>query len=429
MILKIFILLFLSVSLFVDVFAKGIKQTANVSLEYDTNFEFYIHNLTTISNKKLKKLQNAYLTTYFRAWRLQKTTAKKTDVAYLINKKYSLYYEYKNTVPEFIWDYLQKEANVEQLGTIKKRAIVIKNTLIKALPTDSSFYKDDSLAGEGYPFDYNQLSNAYVNTPVLVSHLSLNKKWAFIENAYNVGWVKVNNIAYVDDNMANTLINNKEFKMSMKDNLTIMHNNMMINRVKLGTIFAVIDNKTTTAIKDSKTQNAKLIYIDDNEYLKKFPIDFNTTNIAMLIKELINEPYGWGGFRGRDCSSLTKDFLSSFGYPMQRNSNAQKQNGRYISLKHKSNKAKKKIIKKYGVPFLSLIYLKGHITLYVGIKNNEPMILHNLWAIRIKEDGKEARYKIGKSIISSLEVGKNIDGFIPAQSILSRAEGLIVLLR
>ena len=149
----------------------------------------------------------------------------------------------------------------------------------------------------------------------------------------------------------------------------------------------------------------------------------------MLIKELINEPYGWGGLNGRDCSSLTKDFLSSFGYPMQRNSHAQKQNGRYISLKHKSNKAKKEIIKKYGVPFLSLIYLRGHITLYVGIKNNEPMILHNIWAVRIMKNGKEARYKIGKSIISSLEVGSNIEGFIPNQSILSRAEGLIVLLR
>lgn len=47
---------------------------------------------------------------------------------------------------------------------------------------------------------------------------------------------------------------------------------------------------------------------------------------------------------------------------------------------------KKDFIRKNGVPFSTLVYLKGHIMLYVGVKNNEPLVVHNIWSVRLKDD-------------------------------------------
>ena len=53
--------------------------------------------------------------------------------------------------------------------------------------------------GEGFPFDYNQNSRLKINTPIFVSHLSKDKAWAYIQAAAFGGWVKIQDIAFVDD--------------------------------------------------------------------------------------------------------------------------------------------------------------------------------------------------------------------------------------
>ena len=47
---------------------------------------------------------------------------------------------------------------------------------------------------------------------------------------------------------------------------------------------------------------------------------------------------------------------------------------------------KKEFVKKNGVPFSTLVYLKGHIMLYIGIKGNEPLVMHNMWSVRLKDE-------------------------------------------
>ena len=92
-----------------------------------------------------------------------------------------------------------------------------------------------------------------------------------------------------------------------------------------------------------------------------------------------------------------------------------------------SNKQKKNYIKKYAVPFLSLIYIKGHIALYLGNKQGEPIIFHSVWGIKTLKNGIQQRHIIGKSVISSLEIGKELKGFDKKRNILSKVQGLVIL--
>ena len=217
------------------------------------------------------------------------------------------------------------------------------------------------------------------------------------------------------------------FYIATKDNFPLYRNKIFMNYVKLGTLFPILRGKFLTVIRDNNGKGY-LSRVDMNKNIVKFPIVFNKQNLNLIINELINKPYGWGGlFGNRDCSLLTKDALTPFAFSLQRNSFGQTRNGKYISFKGKTNKQKKEIIKQKGVPFLSLIYIKGHIALYLGIYKNEPIIFHSTWGVKTIKNGIHGRYIIGKSIISSLDLGKELSDFNPTKSILSTAKGLVLL--
>ena len=89
---------------------------------------------------------------------------------------------------------------------------------------------------------------------------------------------------------------------------------------------------------------------------------------------------------------------------------------------------KKDFIRKNGVPFSTLVYLKGHIMLYVGVKNNEPLVVYNIWSVRLKDDsGRKYRYIIGKATLTTLEPGMGMKDFDEDTNILKRVTGITIL--
>jgi hypothetical protein len=159
------------------------------------------------------------------------------------------------------------------------------------------------------------------------------------------------------------------------------------------------------------------------------PLKFNSKNRIKIAKALLDEPYGWGGLlNNRDCSSFTQDFFVPFGKFISRNSKAQTKNGIYHDISTFSKKEKKEYIKQNAVPFSTLVYLKGHIMLYVGIKNNEPLVMHNMWSVRLKNRlGKKSRHIVGKATITTLEPGKELKNFDEENNVLRQIKGIVVL--
>jgi hypothetical protein len=141
------------------------------------------------------------------------------------------------------------------------------------------------------------------------------------------------------------------------------------------------------------------------------PLRFNAANTARIANEMIGEPYGWGGLYGhRDCSSMTRDFFAVFGIWLPRHSEDQvKEVGTYIDLSGLSPEEKEKTIIKKGVPYLSLLWRKGHVMLYIGAKDGRALIFHNIWGIRTKDiQGREGRKIIGQAVITTLQPGQEL---------------------
>jgi len=200
---------------------------------------------------------------------------------------------------------------------------------------------------------------------------------------------------------------NNNYAVTIRDNLFIRDNNFK-TIVKLGTIFP-IDSKTQKYMIATRTKSGyakiKLLKAQNNMIIAKKPIAFTPDNVALISNQLIGERYGWGGkMFARDCSSLTRDFFAPFGIFLRRNSNEQRYDGkRVISLRYMSSKTKKRVILKKAKPFRSLLYVRGHIVLYVGERKGEPIILHNYWGARLNNHKKRI---FGRAILTTTQIGK-----------------------
>ena len=73
-----------------------------------------------------------------------------------------------------------------------------------------------------------------------------------------------------------------------------------------------------------------------------------------------------------------------------------------------SDEEKNKEIIDNTISALSLLYLPGHIMLYIGEENNKPYIIHAIWGTEttLNETEKAVSF-INKVVVSSLNVGEN----------------------
>ena len=135
-------------------------------------------------------------------------------------------------------------------------------------------------------------------------------------------------------------------------------------------------------------------------------------------------------YQNRDCSATMKDLFSPFGIWLPRNSMDQAAKGVvFIDLSRLSCKEKEKMIISKGIPYLTLIWLRGHIMLYIGSYKGRAMVFHNLWGIKTKSFlGKEGRKIVGHAAITTVSPGKDLYNTDPKDGILGKIVGMILLI-
>ena len=374
------------------------------------------------------KATKDYFDKYFRPWSASKVSYPKNEAMWgLSYKNRKIYLENHKLATKEWFNKVINNSNFDEYNVVPKKAITLKNTNVRVLPSNSPMFYDPTKPGEGFPFDYNQNSLIKINTPILVSHLSKDKAWAYIESSIVGGWVEINSIAFVNDEFIKNF-KTTNYYTSIKEKFPI-YDPIFREYVKVATIFPKKEDKYIIAKKDDN-QNAIFTYIDlHNDEIEAMPISFNSANRIKLLNELLEEPYGWGGLlNNRDCSSFTQDFFAPFGKFLHRNSKAQTTNGKFLDMSKLSLEEKKEFMKKHGVPFSTLVYLKGHIMLYVGVKDNEPLVVHNVWSVRLKDNtGRKYRHIIGKATITTLEPGKGVKDFDEDNNILKKVTGITIL--
>ncbi|SFV60316.1 Putative lipoprotein [hydrothermal vent metagenome] len=365
---------------------------------------------------------------YFEPWQLTEMDLSEGEKTWqFVFAKRQMYRRYNEKISKQWFKNQIKNSNFDNYDTISKPAIVTKHSDIKLYPTEEEFYYNSNRAGEGFPFDYNQNSSVYINTPIFVSHYSKDKEWVYIKTSFAFGWIKVDNMAFVTDKFKEQF-QTDNYGIVTTDNLDIYDDNQLLSLVKLGSIFPIdkVSKKYIVAKRgtDGYAIIKKFRPTEVNLIAKK-PIKFNSFNIAFIGKQLVNKPYGWGGkLKTRDCSALTRDFFAPFGIYLPRNSSqqAKESDGVYMSLAGMSKEEKTEAIMTYGKPCRSLLFVPGHIMLYLGKKDNEPIIMHDYWGVRLK-NGK--KHILGRSVITTTKPGKEMANVKEKSMLINTFKGLV----
>lgn len=406
------------------------KVSSKEMLLYPQNVDFLAQNITP-----QKVAQDDFTYRYYSPWFRTHVSTKKEDALWA-NKSYGLKNRYYGENLQLIdgaeIDAIIHETNAEAYGSINAHAIMIQNAQMRNLPTDKPFFKKTTLPGEGYPFDYLQTSRIHVSEPLIISHYSKDGAWAFVESSFASGWLPVESFVLVDAKEKMEIIKAQKVAI-IKDNVPLYNEKQhFVTYAKVGAIMPITSEDDNffhayMYTRDATFNAQKLELRIPKSFAQIVPIAFSKESVSKIGSALLGEKYGWGGYlANRDCSAMTRDFLSPFGIWIPRNSGAQKSFGTYLSLKDLTPKEKEAMILKNGIAFLSLIYLKGHIMLYAGEFEGKPLVMHNVWGVRTMEDGKEGRNIIGKAVVTDLYVGANQPN-VPEQGLLiNRVEGIMV---
>ncbi|GIT99910.1 hydrolase Nlp/P60 [Sulfurovum sp. TSL6] len=368
---------------------------------------YYASQIKPFSKSKQKKFDERFNKKYFEPWSLRALDIPEKDFGWEIRfiTKKPIYRAKGAIIPAKVYNKWIDNADYDHIDSKKYKAITVRHTNVKALPTSSSFFRDPKKTGEGFPFDYNQNSALHINVPLYISHFSKDKRWAFVRASYSFGWIKTSDLALVSSDFIKTFKNNN-YAMVIKDNLRLYHDDKDISIVKLGALFPISkDQKYLVASRDAKGRaHIEKVNVHNPTVIAKKPLPFTAKNVGMLAKEFYGEPYGWGGsYECRDCSATTRDFLGAFGIFLRRNSSKQAEDGDPVSIEGLTKATKKKKIIKDAEPFRSLLYVPGHVVLYLGEYKGEPVIMHTYWGIRKKD---RTKLITARTIISSTEPGK-----------------------
>jgi cell wall-associated NlpC family hydrolase len=284
---------------------------------------------------------------------------------------------------------------------------------VRVLPTSTPLYSSaDSARGARGLLKSDALQNSTIKPgePVAIFARSKDNNWLFIATGTVVGWVKTEKIAIVDEEFMEKYLY-ASYSVFVRDNVKILDKRTKSEiTVKMGTVIPSEGADILMPERGANGMASIALHRQAQGDVEPFPIAFTPRNAVRAMDQLLGEPYGWGGMYGfRDCSAMTRDYFSLFGIWLPRNSGDQASSGASIPLRNIPAGEKPRAIVQNGAPFVTLIHMPGHIMLYLGVYDGQPVVMHNVWGVRVNADGgKVGRAVIGKTVVSSLRAGAEI---------------------
>lgn len=294
---------------------------------------------------------------------------------------------------------------------------------VRVIPCASALYTDaDSAKGARglLKQDVIQTSSIKPGEPLAVWAASRDSKWYLIATDAFAGWIPARSAAIVRPDAMSAIIASPHV-VAVSDDIMVHPTGGEPVVVKMGALLPTKEGRPLLPIRN-KTAFASFSTFDaPSASFADFPRPFTARAALAAMAEMAGEPYGWGGLNGhRDCSALTRDYFSLFGIWLPRNSADQAAKYKSASVSKLSRSAKEKKILSDAIPFATLLHMPGHIMLYVGEANGRAVVFHNMWGVRVKRDGRDARVVVGQAAFTSLRPGAEQKGVVADRLLIDR---------
>lgn len=326
---------------------------------------------------------------------------------------------------------LERLCDVEGYPSLDVRAITLQPAEMRGLPTRRPAFYDFRIAGQGFPFDHLQFSTLPGNTPVRVIHRSTDGLWLFVDGTDFDGWLPAETVAPVDRELMATF-RHSAWRVVLEDGVAVMNaGGQVLTRTAIGNLWPRAEgDKVWLAVRGIHGRAALQAVPLSPSVAKPFPVPLTSRNLAELGNRMLGHPYGWGGLFGdRDCSATLQDLYLPFGLPIGRNSTQQSRAGKIVSLKGLSPAERERRLLEKGRPWLTLVWMQGHVMLYLGPYQGRAALLHTLWAVRTRDpQGQEGRHFVGRTVVTTLQPGRELpEVAVPEGDLRTRMKRLVML--
>lgn len=328
-------------------------------------------------------------------------------------------------------DNLQAKMNLNQFDichySSSKRAIAVENISARELPTNEVHFYNPKIAGQGYPFDNLQASVIWAGTPLYILGQTSDHDWSLVLAPSFIAWVKNTEIASVDDDFIKIWT-----EQAGKNLVAITQTNIPIKDAEddyiyrfsayIGMAFpgSMEENKFHILIPISDEKHQAHIH---HSYLAKqqatfIPLLPTPHNFVKILSQLIGRPYGWGNmYFYNDCASELKNLYSPFGIWLPTHSSEQVNQEEYliktVDLSNSTLDKRLDYLTKHGHKFMTIVYIGGHVFMYVGSYPNPTSSRHelialsyqNMWALKPNNGNNSNNYYedrravIGKAVL------------------------------
>lgn len=388
-----------------------------------------------LNHRRYYKIQKSYDANYFAVWNYKKPPERASAARwpfYIYKKGVSYGENLQPLKPEWFKKMLH-QANFKQFGKVSRYGITLHFTSLRNFPTQKPLFRDPNRAGEGFPFDYLQNSAVHANEPIYISHYSKDRAWTYIYTSYASGWVPSYSIAYMSKKQRKKWKKSKPVYL-LKEKTPLYDTNghfLFYSRIGMRLSFLKKRGLYTYARAVAPGAFNKPTFVSirfKHKDVATKPLHLNVKNLSKITKGVMHSNYGWGGlYEERDCSSTLRDIYTPFGIWVPRNSRQQSKVGKVISLKGLDVEEKEKKIRTEAIPFETFLHRRGHIMLYLGVYEDNIMILHNMWGIKTVNDEKEGRVIVGKVVISTLDIGSEQNGYDYNTSLLPSLDRMNII--
>lgn len=283
------------------------------------------------------------------------------------------------------------ESNPVQFG------LVVNRTPMRTFPTLDKLYSE----GLDLDIDRFQETGLFPGTAVAILHTSADGDW-YLAQSYNyLAWVQAKDVAIGDRDVVLAYTEQTPYAIVSGSTVRTVYNPEVsaVSEVQLdmGSRLPLLSAAETGHNVHGQNPFAT--------YIVKLPVrnldgklDFEPALIprsadmhigqlpyteAVLISQafkFLGERYGWGhDFNGRDCTGFVSEVYRSVGIDMPRNS-GQQGYGEYgqTTLFSKDASREEKLARIKQARIGDLMYLPGHVVMYIGEINGEPYVIHDV---------------------------------------------------
>ena len=388
--------------------------------------------------ERQREMQEHFLRQFFLPWQQTRTSFTREELLGEFTK-YRSHPGYgensRKHSPEW-FEALARNADLAAFPNAGFKAITVYPSDLRLQPTHKPHFSSLRADGSGYPFDNFQNSSIPANTPIYVAHVARDQAWVLVESHYGAGWLPVRDVVVVEENLT-ALWQGAEQVAVTRDEVPVYdEDGRFLFKTAVGSQFPRVneaDGKYRILVVQADEQRrAHLRHAFlPAEAAALQPLRLTPGALAETANRLMNQPYGWGGlYQNRDCSSMLKDLFVPFGLWLPRHSSHQALTaGAFRDLSALAPQNRERMILQQGVPFLTLIWVRGHIMLYLGSHEGRVLVFHNLWGIKTRDfRGEEGRKVVGHAAITTLHPGAELaNRDFPSGDLLHRVEGMTVL--